>query len=237
MWFIWTDSLCAVVYPSLCIGLSWKGGFTDWPKWIVQEVKETVGRAVEVLELCLQLWALFASALFQSQTGFLRVAPWWPLVALSLYHLCSSWSHRHKENLSNWLGLSCKSTTLSWSSKSISTQTKWTEQEFFFFFLAWVWKLGGGNIISQWDRQTLYAHYASKHKYFSSSIMINTSMRNFQVFKHQEWASYKWEILKTASSWPNEQRWQRIFQKWHSGKNRNKRTGYHFEPEFDSLLS
>ena len=71
---------CVGVYPSLCSDLSWKrGNIIDWPKWIVQEVKEAVVRAAEVVELCLQLWALFSSALFQSQTGVLCVAPRWPL--------------------------------------------------------------------------------------------------------------------------------------------------------------
>ena len=59
---------CVGVYPPLCFGLNWKrGDIIDWPKWIVQEVKEAVVRAAEVVELCLQLWALSSSASFQSQ--------------------------------------------------------------------------------------------------------------------------------------------------------------------------
>lgn len=107
-------------------------------------------------------------------------------VVLSLYHSCSSWSYKHKENLPDWLSLGQKSAKLSWSSRSAPTQTKWIEN-ISFLFLEWVQKLWRGRIwFSQWDSKLLYAHCISQDIYFSSPIMLKCLQEIFQIFRHQE---------------------------------------------------
>ena len=107
-------------------------------------------------------------------------------VVLSLYHSCSSWSYRQKENLPDWLSLGQKSAKVSWSSRSAPTQTKWIENIFFSFFGVGAEAGEGENMISQWNRKLLYAHCISQDTYFSSSIMLKCLQEIFQIFRHQE---------------------------------------------------
>ena len=88
-------------------------------------------------------------------------------VVLSLYHSCSSWSYRQKENLPDWLSLGQKSAKVSWSSRSAPTQTKWIENIFFSFFWSGCRSWGGGEYDFPVKQKTsICPLYLSRHIFF-----------------------------------------------------------------------
>lgn len=144
-------------------------------------------------------------------------------VVLSLCHSCSSWSYRHKENLPDWLSLGHKSDKLSWSSSSAPTQTKWIESISFLFWSGCRSWGGGEYDFPVKKRNSICPLYLSTHIFFFIHY-AEMPTGNLSDIEAPRIGLIEMRKIKDKDSWPSEQRWQKVFPKWHSGNNRNKRT-------------